>query len=307
MAIRIPSVGTWELDGIVFDGNDDVNGFAFAVQSSSGWVGSASRRPDQVARPNGNGAYRGPNYRGSRVVDLKGIAQTQTRAGRDELSDRLAGLCRDSFALFPLVRHEATRSLQLFVELNDSIEVTELPDGYTVTFDMQLVASDPRKFSTQLQHDDTELAQDPADGVLWNGTPGNTGTEWNGPDAPYPGLVYQSTAGVPGLLVMENPGTDSAPIIFTIHGAPANVLVQPTLIEQGTGNTITYGGNLVPGDVLTIDTGTGLVRLNGSAGAGQLARADLFEIPARSTSTVQFTASGPAPGAIAAADWRAAY
>lgn len=308
MAIPVPSVGTWELDGVVFDGTDDVNGFAYVVQTVKGWPGSSSRRPDQAPRPNGNGSYRGPNYRGSRVIGLTGLAQTRSRAARDQLSDSLAGLCRAATPLFPLVRHENTRSLQCFVELNDTIDVTELPDGFTVTFDIQLIANDPRKFSTQLKHDETTLAQDPADGILWDGTGGGTGTEWQGPaTAPNTGLVYQATAGAPGQLVMENDGTDDAPIIFTIRGPSTGTLPNPSLMEVGTGNTITYGGVLVPGDELTIDTGTGLVRLNGAAGAGQLSRADLFEIGPRSTSVVLFSAGGPAPGAIAEADWRDSY
>lgn len=301
------SRNTWELDGLSFNTGYNGEGFRYLVKTVKGWAGSAQRRPDQAARPNGNGNYRGPNYRGARIVELDGIAQTRVRSARDQLSDSLAGLCASPFALYPLVRHEATRSLQCFGELNDQVDIVELPDGHTVAFSIQFIANDARRFSTQLQHDDTELAQDPSDGVLWNGTPGNTGAEWNGPASPITGLVYQSTGGTPGLLVMDNPGTDSAPIIFTITAPPSNVLVQPTLIEQGTGNTITYGGVIVPGDVLSVDTGTGLVRLNGAAGAGQLSRADLFEIPARSTSVVQFTASGPAPGATAAADWRAAF
>lgn len=299
---------TWSLDGLTFnDGLHPGTGFSYLIQTTKGWRGSAAVRPDNAPRPNTNGLYRGPNYTGGRVVELGGIAQCEDKGQRDALCDSLEGLCRDPFSLFDLVRNEPSRALKLRVELNAATIVTELPDGFTVSFNLQLLAIDGRKFGTQLQTVSTTLAQAPTDGVLWNGTPGNTGTEWNGPTAPVTGLVYQSSGGSPGTLVINNPGTEGTPVIFTITCGPSNTLIQPTLIDQASGSVIAYNGTMIPGDVLTVDTGTGLVTLNGAAGAGQLSRADLFDIPAGTTSTVQFTAAGPSPGSIAAAAWYPAY
>lgn len=306
----LPAVGpVWSLDGVTFnDGPHADTGFSYLVKTSKGWRGSPTRRPDNAARPNANGLYRGPNYAGGRVVELDGIAQAGSRYDRDGLCDTLEGLCGDPFALYDLVRQEPSRSLKLRVELNAGVSVLELPDGVTVAFNVQLLAIDGRKFDTQTEQASTTLAQAPLDGVLWNGTPGTTGTEWQGPATdPNTGLVYQASAGTPGLLVCRNDGTQPAPIIFTITCGPSNTLVRPTLIDTATGSVIQYAGTLVPGDVLTVDTGTGLVRLNGAAGAGQLARADYFDIPARSSSVVQFTAAGPSPGSTAKAEWHSAY
>lgn len=462
MSLPAFSVNTWSLDGLSFNTGPDSLGHAFQVNTSKGWKGSTPPRPDHTARPNSDGDYRGPNYNGPRVVELDGIAQCLTRADRDAMADRLEGICADRDVLYDLVRNEYARSLRLRVEKQARVDVVELPDGVTLTFNIQVVASDGRKFGVAQKSDQTELAQDPADGVLWNGTPGNTGTEWNGPPTlgavlnanPYfetnttnwtpsaatfardvtqfhqgtasglltpdgsgstaytqseqfavtagsvylfsmwarcaagrevtlnvnwfnsshtylstttagdltvaantwtkvsgsntapasaafatlvptlyspasaaqllyvdevtaqlssgaagavTGLVYQSSSGNPGTLVIENDGNASTPVRFTISTPPGQPLVRPQLTVAGTGDTIAYNGTMAPGSVLTVDTATGLVLLNGATGSGQLARADFFEVPPHTTYIVQFSAGAPAPGAIASVVWSDAY
>lgn len=298
---------TWELDGITFNTGPNESGFAYLVKTSKGWKGAPARRPQLADRPDAHGSYRGPNYQASRVIQLTGIAQCSRRADRDALTDSLEGLCRDPYTLFGLTRHEFDRSLTAWVELNDTIDVTELPDGCTVLFDIQLVASDPRKFSSAIKTAETGIAQAPLDGILWNGTPGNTGIEWSGPDMPVTGLVYQASSGVSGVLALDNEGTAETPILFTINGPATGTLPNPTITDTGRGYVISYGGTLVNGDVLTIDTGTGEVTLNGSSASGQLTRADLFDIPAGDTVVIQFSASGPADSAVLTARWSDAY
>lgn len=309
MTLPAFSNSNWELDGISFNTGPDADGFSYLVKESKGWVGSAPRRPDLTDRPDTNGAYRGPNYQGARVIELVGIARCPRRADREELADRLSGLCIDSNALFPLSRTEATRTLRAYVEMAAN-DVFEMADGCTLGFNLQLIASDPRKYSALTKNGATGIAQAALDGVAWDGTPGTpaTGIEWDGPVAPpIEGVVWQASSGVPGVLALDNAGTASTPILFEITAPVTGSLINPTITDTGRGYMITYGGTLVPGDVLTIDTGTGLILLNGSSASGQLARADLFEIPARSTIVIQFSASGPADTAQLTATWSDAY
>lgn len=306
----LPAMGTytWSLDGLSFNTGVDGNGFSFLVKTSKGWKGSPPRRPDLTLRPDSDGAYRGPNYAGPRVVELDGIAQVEPGVSRDALTDALEGLCRGATPLYALVRNERDRALQLLVEVQGSIDIRELPDGATVAWNIQLVASDPRKFSTSVKTASTAIAQAPLDGVLWDGTPGNTGVEWDGPAAPpITGVVWQASSGVSGVISLDNAGNADTPILFEIQGPVTGTLVQPTITDTTNGHVLTYSGTLIPGDVLTIDTGTGNVRLNGSSGAGQMIRADFFDVPARSTIAVQFSASGPADTAQLTATWADAY
>jgi hypothetical protein len=308
MTLPAFTANSWTLDGLSFNTGDNGNGLSYLVKSSEGWLGSPPARPDLVPRQDGDGALRGPNYRGPRVVNLVGIAQAPNRAGREDLEDSLAGLCADPFTLYALTHQSYERELQLFVELNSDVRVLPLPDGITVSFDMQLVANDARKFATLVKTNQTAIAQAALEGVQWDGTAiPVTGTQWNGPASPVTGLVWQASSGVSGIMALDNEGTASTPIQFTVTAPTSGTLITPTITDITNGNVITYSGTLVPNDELFIDTATGLVLLNGAVASGQLSRAELFEIPRRSTIQVQFAAGGPADTAQLAAAWSDAY
>lgn len=306
MGLPAFSADAWSLDGISFNTGDDGNGFSYLVTGSDGWRGSPPPRPDLVERQDDDGAMRGPNYRGPRVIDLKGIAQCQRRQDREQLEDLLSGLCSDARLLYPLTHQEFGRTLQARTELSGRIKVDPLPGGVTVSWSLQLVAADARKFSTSVKTAQTAIAQTALLGVVWDGPAGGTGTQWDGP-AGGTGVVWQASSGISGIVALDNAGNDSTPIQFTITAPLTGTLITPTITDITNGNVITYGGTLVPGDMLLIDTATGLVLLNGQSASGQLTRADLFEVPRRSTIQVQFSAGGPADTAQLSAAWTDAY
>lgn len=310
MSATLPamSVNTWTLDGLSMNtGADPATGFAYLVKSSVGWMGSAPGRPDLQMRPSGDGAYRGPNYRGPRVVTLDGIAESAARADQDALADSLARILNDPNLIYPLTKVEYTRTLALYVELNTTVDVRPMPNGM-VSFNVQLIATDPRKYAqgTGSRTASTVLFTPAVGGVLWLGSGGTTGTEWNGHTAGSTGLEWQQGSGTSGILGLANAGTDSAPVQFTINAPTTGTLIRPTITDS-RGNTLTYSGTMVPGDVLTIDTATGLCLLNGGNVGGLFSRSDFFEIPARTTLTVQFSASGPAASALLTAAWSDVY
>lgn len=306
MTFPVMTTATWSLDGVSFNTGPDARGFAYLVSKASGWSGSAPPRPDLTDRPSASGSYRASNYNGPKVVELDGVAECLEWADRDALSDSLAGLCGDPDTLYPLIRTERTRTLSLMVERLGKIEVTEFPDGFTVGFNIQLVASEPRRFSTELKAASTSIAQAALQGVQWDGTLGTTGSEWDGPGTPITGVVWQAASGTSGFLDIDNAGTSPTPVLFTITAPSSGTLIMPT-ISDTRGNVLTYSGTLVPGDVLTIDTATGLCLLNGNSVGGLFSRSDFFEIPPRTTLSVQFSASGPADTASLLAQWRNAY
>lgn len=305
MTYPVFSTSTWMLDGVSFNTGPDARGFAFLVAKATGWAGSAPARPDLTDRPSASGAYRASNYYAPRTVELDGIAECSNWADRDALSDSLAGLMPDPDTLYPLVHVERTRTLSLMVERLGKIEVVELPDGYSVSFNIQMTASEPRKFSTTLKSAMTTIAQAALLGVEWGGPAAVTGTEWAG-SAGTTGVVWQAGAGTSGVIDLTNAGTSSTPIRFTITGPTSGTLLMPT-ISDTRGNVLTYFGSLSAGDVLTIDTATGLCLLNGGSVGGQFSRSDFFEIPAHATLSVGFSASGPADTASLLAQWSDAY
>lgn len=307
MSLPAMTVNTWALDGVSFGTGPNASGFAYLVKSSKGWVDGPDPRPDLTARPAADGAFRGSNYNAPRVVELEGLAQCTRRADRDALADTLSGLCRNPDTIYSLVRNEYSRSLALGVERQGRVSVTELPDGCTLLFNIQVVGTDPRKYSTVVKTAVTAISQAALNGIVWDGPAGTTGAEWDGPAVPTTGLVWQASSGVSGIVSLTNAGTDSAPIVFTINAPSSGTMPTPTLTDITRGFVITYGGTLVPGDVLIIDTKTGRCTLNGNDVGGLLTRADFFQVPARSTIQVQFSAGGPADTAQLTANWSDAY
>lgn len=300
---------TWELDGFSFNTGVDIDtGYSAIVKTSRGWRDGAPSRPQLDDRPTSDGAYRSPNYLGPRVIELDGIAQCTRRDERELLGDVLAGLCVGPDDQFDLVCHERTRSLRASVERQGTVSVVDQPDGFTVAFNIQLIANDPRKFSTTVKTDVTAIAQAALGGVQWDGpaVPA-TGTQWNGPAVPTTGVVWQDSSGVSGIISLDNAGTASTPVQFTITAPVAGTLPMPSITDITNSHTITYGGTLIPGDELFIDTATGLVLLNGSQNAAPLTQSQFFEIPKRSTIQVQFSANGPADTAQLSAAWSDAY
>lgn len=298
---------TWELDGLSLnDGSDGVQGFSY-LATAKGWRGSPPSRPQVTVRPTSSGAYRSSNYYGPRIIEFDGVAQAPTRDLREILSDGLAGLCTDPDSQFQLVCHERTRSLYTYVERQGAVDVVDLPDGFTVKFNIQLIATDPRKFSTLVKSAQTAIAQAALEGVQWEGPAvPTTGTQWNGPASPVTGVIWQASSGISGIISLDNAGTASAPIQFTITAPVTGTLVQPSITDITNGHALAYTGTLMPGDMLTVDTATGLVLLNGVAAGGQLI-GDLFEIPRLSTIQVQFAANGPADTAQLSAVWSDAF
>lgn len=308
MSLPAMTVNYWTLDGVSLGTGEDDNGFSYLVQKSRGWVDGPEPRPEFIDRPSADGSYRSSNYNRSRVIELSGIAQCRTRRDRDRLADSLSGLCRNKDGRYPLVRYEYERTLYCTVERTQRVEVVELPDGVTLTWNLQVTAVDPRKYSAVERTATTGISQAALDGVLWDGpaTP-ITGTLWDGAALPITGLVWQASSGVSGVVDLINEGTELTPVVFTITAPPAGTLVMPTITDTVRGFVLTYGGTMAAGSVLTIDTRTGVCTLDGVPVGGLMTRSDFFELPGRTTIPVQFSAAGPADGATLLATWYDAY
>jgi hypothetical protein len=306
--MTLVSIGdTWELDGFTFNAGPDDRGYSLLVKTDKGWDDGRPPRPRLEPRPNGDGSYRSPNYRGSKVVELTGLARAGSRADREMLKRRLSAICPDAGTLYALSKTTPVDTLTAYVELADTPSVTSLPDGLTLAFNIQVVAPDGRRYSTALKSAQAMLAQSSVEGVVWNGPAGTTGVEWNGPAIPVTGVVYQASSGTGSIIALDNDGTTPTPVLFTIHAPATGTLPTPTITRLDTGETLAYAGTLVTGDVLTINTGTGLALLNGVPVRGTFSRFEPFEIPKDTAISVQFSAGGPADTATLLAQWSDAY
>jgi hypothetical protein len=109
-----------------------------------------------------------------------------------------------------------------------------------------------------------------------------------------------------GTLSIQNPGTADASPVFTVAGpSPSGGF---TITDTGTGRSITYLGVVPAGSVLTIDSSTGAVVLDGVADRFGDALVEAWPVvPARSSRAFLFEPLSSATDAQLTATVTAAY
>jgi hypothetical protein len=287
MSLR-PLTITATLDGLSFGTGPDTDGYSLVINKWDGWYDSPPAAPQISNRVDADGAYRGPNPRGAKYQLLTCTGHSVSVITRELLIDKLAALLPDRNAVYPLVRNDRTRTLFMYVERDGKTSITVSPDGHHLFFTIPLVSRDANKYTTNNAGQVTTPAAAAGDGVLWLGTPGNTGVEWNGPASPYPGWVYQTQPGASGAIVLTNSGTQWAPIVFTVTGT----VTAPNIVNLATGQRIVYPGTVVPGGSgLVINTGTGRAELDGQNVTAALSPNQMFQVPPKSSITVVYSAT----------------
>jgi hypothetical protein len=279
---------TWTLDGFQFNVGTDAFGHSTVVNIPE-WDSPPGPKPRLTPRPEAAGSYRGPSYEDAQIFTIIGHGQAMGPTERTQLRDRLASLCRDPRTLYPLTCHDPARGLDLsvWVERNAQPSIMYLRDGYSVSLDFQLVASDPYKYSADNAPQTTGLATPADDGILWNGSPGASGgIEWNGSPTVTGGLIYQSSSGSSGIIRLTNSGNEYAPVTFIISATVTN----PQLDVIQTQQRIRFAGDVASGS-LTIDTKTGSAFLNGINVAALFSNFDLILVPPNGFIDVVFSAT----------------
>jgi hypothetical protein len=237
-----------------------------------GWYSPPAVRRTATARLGAHGTFTERGWRDERVITVSGHAYADTRAGAAALTDELAGILADGtdgeFAVDDVdVGYRRAR-----VTLSGTPEV--LWDGqYDVTFTIDLVAADPRKYGRPLQL--STLAAAPGGGLV---TPLFTAETTVG-------ILDFGHPGTPGTVTVENGGTADTPPRFTIEGyAPGFTITQ---VESG--DRLVYRETVPAGSRLVLDAADGSVVLDGwTDRSPYLTRREWSRIPGRSSRTYLF-------------------
>jgi hypothetical protein len=288
------------LDGVTLDPYDDGTLWR-SVEEITGWYDSPKPRTGYTSRPFAPGSYFGPAWQDVRTVTLTGRVAATDDATFVDARRQLNAMCLDPFALSELQVDDAAGSL--FTLVQRSSEVLFKPIGARAAdWSMSLTAPDPRLLGVALQSVSTPMAQSGTGGVAWNGpTSTVSGVAWNGPSTPATGVQWGSPVST-GIVTVDNlAGTAPADVIVTIHGPVEG----PSI--GAAGGWITYDGNLAANDVLTINTGTGEVTLNGAGRRAYLTRADWFTVPPGQTMGIRFVGAVQSDAAALTASWRTTY
>ena len=135
------------VDGWAGNTVDDL-GVEWWVTKEEGWSSSPPVRLSLVDRPERDGAFDTPSYRGPRVITLEGSAVAPDRISKEHAKDRLAAVLNDGGVLAPLVVTEPHVTRQVLVRLSAE---TRSPTR-TAIFDcsLQLTAPDPLRYGAAL-------------------------------------------------------------------------------------------------------------------------------------------------------------
>lgn len=258
----------FKLGSITINGSTDANGCDWILTKESGWFGSPAIKTARTDKPAARGVFRGNEFRGGRVMTLEGTLSAPNVNALRAAQRTVAGLCPNPRIQYPLtVIDENGLSLYANVALDGEILTTPI-SALSVDFSIQLVAPDPRKFSSAPTTLTTLLASGGSGGVMY--------------PVMYP--VAYGTPGVPGALTLTNNGTAEGDPLCVLKGP----LTSPALIRADTGDTVTYNGTLGTTDTVTIDFATGNVTLNGENRRPLVSALQWFNVPAQSSISLLF-------------------
>ncbi len=281
----------WLLDGLWFNTGPDTTGCEYWITAEKGWSGSPPVRADHAERPFTHGTYPTLVLHGGRVIELSGTVHAPTWEARRAAEHRLAALCSDPQAVFPLVCTEETSDLTTLVQRSDTTLVAIRPGGMAADFTLQLHAPDPRKYAAVEQLAETGL---PNDGLGLDfetgGTNGGLSFEIGGTTG---GLDFGTTASL-GRAIVTNTGTAPTLPAFTLVGP----LTAPiTIARPDSGARLVFNDSLASGDRLVIDTNNRTVLLGGATNRRHRAVItdwDALTIPAAATIGYTLTHTAPA-------------
>jgi hypothetical protein len=257
--------------GVTFNKGPDVNGVEWIISEESGWYSTAGIKTTRAEKSSALGVVRMLEYKGGRSIAFNGTILAPGIGLLRRAQDQLLGVCPLPDVLYPVqVTDESGVTYTANVAIDGQI-ITKALSAFSVAFSLQLFAPDPRRFGTQRT------------ATVFPGTTSTGGVT-------YP-VTYPVSYGAPGntgSATLTNAGTAYADIMFTLVGP----LTKPVIRNNGTGDQLTYNGNIPSGATVVINTASGSVLYNGSTNYRALLTANQwFSIPAGGTIGVAFSTS----------------
>lgn len=207
-----------------------------------GWDGSPASSVQLTQKPRFPGAWASPRNFAARPVTLNGMIEAPDEDTLQTAIEQLNAAATLSDTVLTVQRGSTTRSLIVFRQ--GEVLVSDVTSTI-VNWSLQLVASDPRKFTAALAGS--------------TGLPFTTG----GLTVPLVVPLVISSTGSAGTVELTNPGNAVGPVVVRIDG-PAN---GPLVTHLGTGLELTFDSTLVldAGEWLEVDMEAQTALANGQA------------------------------------------
>lgn len=275
----------------------DANGVDWVLTKEVGWFASAPPKPTRTNKAGATGSYRSQNFRGERIITLEGVMAAPDIGTLRAAQHQLAAVCGDPSQLYTLACAEETGTLTATVELDAQILMT--PINYlSCNWSLQLAAPDPAKYSAVSQQAQAMLPSTTG-GLDWS-TGG--GLNWSAG-----GGLNWGSGGVSGNLSAINTGTAESWPTFTINAGTG--ILDPSITNSVTGQTLAYTGALGSGDVLVISTSpfNRFVQLNGTDRRPFLTTSQWFSFAPGVTNVLAFAADSYSSTASLQVAWYPAF
>lgn len=274
----------------------DDAGCEWVFSTIEGWDDSgAGVRRDDEDRPQAHGTFDVPGYRTGRSVGIAGTVLCPSRAAAAVVVQRLNALLAAGQSGDLTVTDADLPTMSASVRLADQPVVDwSGPHGVTVRFELEFWAADPLRYGT------------PSSATT--GFPSISG----GLEFPLftdgtidTGFMEFGTPSSTGRVTVSNEGTaDTWPQFIATGPVPPFQIV-----EVESGRRLVFSRPVAAGDVLVIDSATGVVVLNGGDVdySGYLTTAEWSPVPPMSSVTYAFLpVSGTGTGTLAVS-WRSAW
>jgi hypothetical protein len=285
MAPPTYQIGSWLVGG---DGGiTDAANIIWRVnpQGTTGIFDSADNRLNQTVFNEYDGAQRSRNYDNALPITIAGTAQgvdfASVAAARRAFVGMLAGGGQKTLT----VTDVDGAVLTITVEKNGKQQVTPQSQGCDFDWQLNCIAADPRKY---LPDQSASIGLPSSSGGL-NWSSGG-GLNWSSG-----GGLDWGIAGSNGLIQLTNTGTAEAwPEFQFFAPTDGSTLVNPTAVNQLTGETLKFVDTLIQGDIVDIKSSIyeRSVTKNGVPYRRNLQVAQWFSIAPGETMTVQFQGTG---------------
>lgn len=272
IASPIYTLGSWE-------GNvTDDHGVDWIVEAEDGWSSSPPVRATRTERPTADGAFGGPGFYGSRVINLQGRAVASARASMLAAKDRIKAAIGPR-SLVALRVDEAHMARTAMVRLSDTIDLSD-KGARSFAWSLTVVADDPRRYDVNSSTASTFLPSTDATGRTYPRT-------YN--------YSYPTTGVQYGSVFFHNRGDyDQCPGVITVWGP----VIDPFIAHVQTGRLLAFDIDLDEGQYLEIDLLTRTAKLNGTASrAGAITQGSSWFMFVPGVNEIQFRGEvGPSSG-----------
>lgn len=248
-------VGTQvELDGLVLRGGvpeQHVTGAWLVFTELEGWWEPTASSGETTARTLAHGGWDNRAFRGPRYITVRGIVWAETTGAIEAALDALASaIPLDERRPF-VVRRDGT-AYHVMARQEDQPEFAWMGTD-TAEFDIQLSAADHRR-----------LAGD-GGGDSWRiHGPVALPSRQGGLRFPLKFPIRSDGTTTSGRIVLDLGGTAAPNTVVDFHGP----VVEPGVLEVGTGRRLWFAITLTPGQVLSVDLNNRSVLLNGVSRRG---------------------------------------